>query len=65
MKEVIGKSKFIDNGLSKMMVIHGCEIFDQNKIAYDFNKLFTDVGSKLASSIPSSPKGLNVLQVQV
>ena len=55
-KEVIGKSKLIDNGLPKMMVIDGCEIFDQNKIAHSFNKFFTDIGPKLASSIPSSSK---------
>ena len=28
--KVIGKSKLINNGLPKMMVIDGCEIFDQN-----------------------------------
>ena len=39
-----------------MMVIDGCEIFDQNKIAHSFNKFFTDIGPKLASSIPSSSK---------
>ena len=37
-----------------MMVIDGCEIFDQNKIAHSFNKFFTSIGPKLASSIPSS-----------
>ena len=55
-KEVIGKSKLIDNGLSKMMVIDRCEIFDQNKTAHGFNKFFTDIGPKLASSILSSSK---------
>ena len=55
-KEVIGKAKLIDNGLPKMMVIDECEIFDQNKIAYSFNKFFTSIGPKLASSIPSSSK---------
>ena len=39
-----------------MMVIDGCEIFDQNKIAHDFNKFFTGIGPKLASSIASSSK---------
>ena len=57
-KEVSGKSKLIDNGLPKMMVIDGCEIFDQSKIAHSFNKFFTDMGQKLASSIPSSSKDL-------
>ena len=39
-----------------MMVIDGCEIFDQNKIAHSFNKFFTGIGPKLASSIPISCK---------
>ena len=39
-----------------MMVIDGCEIFDQNKIAHSFNKFFLSIGPKLASSIPSSSK---------
>ena len=42
-----------------MMAIDGCEIFDQSKIAHGFNKFFTDVGPKLASSIPSSSKDFN------
>ena len=41
-----------------MMVIDGCEIFDQNKIAHGFNKCFTDIGPKHASSIPSSSNDL-------
>ena len=52
----MGKSKFVDNGLPKMMVVDGCEIFDQNTIAHEFNKFFTDIGPKLAYSIPSSSK---------
>ena len=55
-KEVTGNAKLIDNGLPKMMVIDGCAIFDQNKIAHSFNKFFTSIGPKLASSIPSSSK---------
>ena len=39
-----------------MMVIDGCAIFDQNKIAHSFNKFFRSIGPKLASSIPSSSK---------
>ena len=45
--KVTGKSKFIDNGLPKIMVINGCEIFDQNKIAHG-------LGPKLSPSVPSS-----------
>ena len=54
MKEVYDKSRSMNNGLPKMMVIDGRETFDQNKIANGFNKFFTDIGSKLACFIPSS-----------
>ena len=47
---------YIDNGLPKLIVIDGGETFDQNKIAHGFNKFFTDIGPKLASSILSSTK---------
>ena len=38
------------------MVIYGIETFDQDKIANGFNKYFTEIGLKLASSIPTSFK---------
>ena len=38
------------------MFIEECEIFDQNKIAHVFNRFLTDIGPKVASSIPSSFK---------
>ena len=38
-----------------MMVIDVCEI-DQNKIAHNFNKFFTHIRPKIASSIPSLSK---------
>ena len=53
-KEVYDKSRSMNNGLPKMMVIDVRETFDQNKIANGFNKFFTDIGSKLAPFIPKS-----------
>ena len=38
------------------MVTDGIETFDQEKIANEFNKYFTEIGPKLASSIPTSSK---------
>ena len=38
------------------MVIDRIETFDQEKIAIEFNKYFTEIGPKLASSIPTSSK---------
>ena len=56
MKEVIGKTKTFKNGILKRMVRVGIETFDPNKIANGFNKFFTEIGPKLASSIPTSSK---------
>ena len=53
-KQIIGKTKTFKNDIPKRMVIDGIETFDQNKIAHGFNKYFTDIGPKLASSIPAS-----------
>ena len=55
-KQVIGKTKTIKNDIPKRMVIDGIETFDQNKIANGFIKYFTEIGPKLASSIPASSK---------
>ena len=38
------------------MTINGIETFGQNKTANGFNKFFTEIGPKLASSIPTSSK---------
>ena len=55
-KQIIGKTKTFKNGIPKRMVINGIETFDQNKIANRFNKYFTEIGPKLASSILASSK---------
>ena len=38
------------------MVIDGIETFHQNKTAKGFNKYFTEIGPKLASSVLTSPR---------
>ena len=55
-KQVISKTKTIKNEIPKRTVIDGIETFDQNKIANGFNKYFTEIGPKLASSISASSK---------
>ena len=55
-KQIIGKTKIFKNDILKRMVIDGIETFDRNKIANGFNKYFTEIGPKLASSIPASSK---------
>ena len=37
-----------------MMIIDGCGMFDQRKIANTFDKFFMDIGPKLTFPIPSS-----------
>ena len=48
------KTKTFKNDSPKRMVMDGIETFDQNKIANGFDKYFTEIGPKLASSIPAS-----------
>ena len=60
-KQIIGKTKTFKNDIPKRMVINGIETFDQNKIAYGFNKYFTEIGPKLASSIAASSKVLKTV----
>ena len=55
-KEVTSKSKTFKNDIPKRMIIDEIETFDQNKNANGFNKCFTEIRSKLASSIPTSSK---------
>ena len=43
------------------MIIDGIETFNQNKIANGFNKFFTEIAPKLASSIPTSSKDFKQL----
>ena len=55
-KKVIGKTKSFKNYIPKRMVIDRIGTFDQEKIANGFNKYFTEVRPKLASSISISSK---------
>ena len=55
-KQIIVKTKTFKNDILKRMVIDGIETFDRNKIANGFNKYVTEIGPKLASSIPASSK---------
>ena len=51
-KEIIGKAKSTKGSFPEGMIIDGQELFDQGKIANCFNKIFVDIGPKLASVIP-------------
>ena len=49
-EEVIGNTKTFKNNILKRMVINEIDSFDQNKFANGFNKFFSKIGPKLASS---------------
>ena len=54
MKELIGKIKFKLSNLPRRITVNDVDIFDERKIANEFNAFFTSIGSKLASKIPNA-----------
>ena len=56
MKELIGKSKTEFSNLPQKISIDKKNIFDERKIANEFNNFFTNIGINLASKIPSATK---------
>ena len=51
MKEITGKSKVNSNKFPKSINVNGKSIKKNSRIAEEFNKYFTNVGSNLASKI--------------
>ena len=56
MKEIIGKIKPKSSNLPRRITVDKVDIFDERKIANEFNAFFTNIGSKLASKIPNASK---------
>ena len=56
MKELIGKIKLKSSNLPRRITVNKVDIFDERKIANEFNAFFTNIGSKLASKIPNASK---------
>ena len=54
MKELIGKIKLKSSNLPRRITVNEVYIFDERKIANEFNAFFTNIGSKLASKIPNA-----------
>ena len=54
MKELIGKIKLKSSNLPRRITVNDVDIFDERKIANEFNAFFTNIGSKLASKIPNA-----------
>ena len=53
MKKLIGKIKLKSSNLRRRITVNEVDIFDERKIANEFNAFFTNIGSKLASKIPN------------
>ena len=54
MKELIGKIKLKSSNLPRRITVNDVDIFDERKIANEFNAFFTNIRSKLASEIPNA-----------
>ena len=54
MKELLGKIKLKSSNLPRRITVNEVDIFDEHKIANEFNSFFTNIGSKLASKIPNA-----------
>ena len=54
MKELIGKIKLKSSSLPRRISVNEVDIFDERKIANEFNTFFINIGSKLASKIPNA-----------
>ena len=54
MKELIGKIKLKSSNLPKRITVNDADIFDERKIANEFNPFFRSIGSKLGSKIPNA-----------
>ena len=52
MKELIGNIKLKSSNLPRRITVNEVDIFDERKIANEFNAFFTNIGSKLTSAIP-------------
>ena len=54
MKELIGKMTLKSSNLPRKITVHEIDLFDQTKIAHEFNSFFTNIGKNLVSKIPNA-----------
>ena len=54
MKELIGKVTLKSSNLPRIITVNKIYLFDETKIAHDFNSFFTNIGKNLASKIPNA-----------
>ena len=56
MKEILGKCTTKSSTLPTKITVNKTDIFDEAKIADEFNKFFTNIGTDLANKIPNALK---------
>ena len=56
MKEILGKCATNSSILPTKISVNKTDIFDTKKIADEFNKFFTNIGTDLANKIPNASK---------
>ena len=56
MKEILGKCTTKSSTLPTKITVNKTDIFDTKKIADEFNKFFTNIGTDLANKIPNASK---------
>ena len=56
MKEILGKCTTNKSALATKITVNNTDIFDTKKIAHEFNKCFTNIGTDLANKIPNASK---------
>ena len=54
MKEILGKCTTNKSALATKITVNKTDIFDTKKIAHEFNKCFTNIGTDLANKIPNA-----------
>ena len=54
LKELIGKMTLKSSNFPRKITVNKVGLFDQKKIAHEFNSFFTNIGKKLASKIPNA-----------
>ena len=56
MKDIIGKSKTKSKNIPRKLIINKMDVYNKHKTANAFNDFFENIGQKVASQIPKSPK---------
>ena len=59
MKEILGKCNTKSSTLPTKITVNKTDLFDAAKIADEFNKFFTNIGTDLANKIPNVAKAFD------